>query len=190
MNAITVEIIEPSPALAIGLKTLIETSDCNYFVAGVFQDFLSFQIGRKTNSNVILINPLLVDFHTNIRHKVTFCDTNAILVAIPYGYINHKALEGYDGELNLFDDGPELCRVLTEIVEKHRHDAAANGSSLSNRGKEILVDVAHGMTNKEIAAKLKVSIHTVISHRRKIASQTGLKGAAAFAHYAASNGLL
>lgn len=80
MNAITVEIIEPSPALAIGLKTLIETSDRNYCVAGVFQDFLSFQIGRKTNSNVILINPFLLIFTLISGTKLHFATPTPFLL--------------------------------------------------------------------------------------------------------------
>lgn len=40
---------------------------------------------------------------------------------------------------------------------------------LSEREKEILVAVARGLTNKEIADQYYISIHTVISHRKNIA---------------------
>lgn len=190
MNVITIEIIDPSPPLSVGLKTLIETCSKNYRVIGVYQDLSSFNVKRKEDPHVILINPLLIDFHTDVRNVLTSCCTKAILVAIPYGHINSKALEGYDGELNVFEDGPELCRVLTKIVDKYRTDDTKNAQSLSNLDKAIIREVAQGIKNKEIAAKLKLSVHTVISYRRRIADKIGVKGIVGLVNYARLYGLI
>ena len=43
-----------------------------------------------------------------------------------------------------------------------------NQETLSQREKEIVICVVKGMTNKEIAENLFLSIHTVITHRRNI----------------------
>ena len=45
---------------------------------------------------------------------------------------------------------------------------SSDGDELSSREKEILVCVAKGMLNKEIADKLCLSIYTVITHRKNI----------------------
>ena len=61
---------------------------------------------------------------------------------------------------------------------------------LSNREKEILRQVALGKTNKEIADTLFISIHTVITHRKKITARLGIKSIAGLTVYAILNGLV
>ena len=41
---------------------------------------------------------------------------------------------------------------------------------LSDREKDVIVSVAQGMTNKEIANHLCISTNTVITHRRNTSS--------------------
>ena len=62
--------------------------------------------------------------------------------------------------------------------------------ALSAREKEILVGVAQGLLNKEIAAKYNISIHTVITHRKNISSNTGIKSIAGLTAYAILNNLV
>ena len=61
---------------------------------------------------------------------------------------------------------------------------------LSSREKEILVCVAKGMLNKEIADKLCLSIYTVITHRKNITRKLGIKTVAGLTLYALLNGLI
>ena len=70
-------------------------------------------------------------------------------------------------------------------------DAGADGrSDLSAREKEILVAVAQGMLNKEIADRFNLSIHTVITHRKNITRKTGIKTVAGLTVYALLAGLM
>ena len=61
---------------------------------------------------------------------------------------------------------------------------------LSAREKEILVCVARGMLNKEIADAENISIHTVITHRKNITRKTGIKTVAGLTVYALLNNLI
>lgn len=61
---------------------------------------------------------------------------------------------------------------------------------LSQREKEILVSVAKGKLNKEIADEFNISIYTVISHRKNITRKIGIKTVAGLTVYALLNGLL
>lgn len=61
---------------------------------------------------------------------------------------------------------------------------------LSDREKEILVSVAMGLLNKEIADKLNISINTVITHRKNITRKTGIKTVAGLTVYAILNNLI
>jgi DNA-binding CsgD family transcriptional regulator len=52
---------------------------------------------------------------------------------------------------------------------------------------EVLIQLVHGLSNKEIADKLNISIHTVVSHRKNIIQKTGIKSQAGLTIYAISN---
>ena len=58
------------------------------------------------------------------------------------------------------------------------------------REKEILVSVAQGLLNKEIADKHHISINTVITHRKNITRKTGIKTVPGLTVYAILNNLV
>ena len=62
--------------------------------------------------------------------------------------------------------------------------AAAGDDPLSQREKEIVVCVVKGMTNRQIAERLFLSVHTVITHRRNIAAKLQIRSAAGLTIYA------
>ena len=75
--------------------------------------------------------------------------------------------------------------------EPERGEASDNGSGeLSDREKEVLALVAHGLLNKEIADKLNISINTVITHRKNITRKTGIKTTPGLTVYCILNGLV
>ena len=84
-------------------------------------------------------------------------------------------------------ENPSLFRK-TLAMEKEKE--ADTREELSDREKEILVCVARGMLNKEIADQNNISIHTVISHRKNITRKIGIKTVAGLTVYAILNGLI
>ncbi|MDE6277548.1 MAG: LuxR C-terminal-related transcriptional regulator [Muribaculaceae bacterium] len=60
----------------------------------------------------------------------------------------------------------------------------ASGDALSPREKEIIVAVAKGWANKEIADRLCLSVNTVTTHRRNICAKLGIHSAAGLTIYA------
>lgn len=63
-------------------------------------------------------------------------------------------------------------------------------NSLSEREKEIVRFIAKGLTNKEIASQLFLSVHTVATHRRNISSKLQIHSPAGLTIFAIVNGLL
>ncbi|MBN1132234.1 MAG: response regulator transcription factor [Bacteroidales bacterium] len=61
---------------------------------------------------------------------------------------------------------------------------------LSEREKTIVRHVAAGLTNKEIAEKLFLSVHTVITHRKNISRKLGIKSASELTVYAIVNNII
>jgi DNA-binding NarL/FixJ family response regulator len=67
------------------------------------------------------------------------------------------------------------------------HDRVA---TLTPREREVLVEIARGATNKEVAAHFKISVRTVESHRETLMKKLQLRGAASIARFAIDAGLL
>lgn len=61
---------------------------------------------------------------------------------------------------------------------------------LSDCEKDIIKCVARGMSNKEIADKLFLSIHTVTTHRRNITAKLQIHSPAGLTIYAIMNNLV
>ncbi len=68
--------------------------------------------------------------------------------------------------------------------------ALARSESLTPRERDVLVDIASGHTNKEIAANLGVSVRTVESHRESLLKKLGVRGTAGLTRFAIEAGLL
>jgi DNA-binding CsgD family transcriptional regulator len=85
----------------------------------------------------------------------------------------------------------QLQKMISRCLHKTRKQTQANESEeLSVREKEVLKLVALGHSNKVIAEKLFISIHTVISHRKNITEKTGIKSISGLTVYAILNNLI
>lgn len=67
---------------------------------------------------------------------------------------------------------------------------ADNKKAISEREKEIIVCLVQGMSNKEIANKLFISVNTVITHRRNIVRKLQIHSLAGLTIYAIANNLV
>jgi regulator of cell morphogenesis and NO signaling len=77
--------------------------------------------------------------------------------------------------------------------EEDEEQASLSGSGdeqLSDREKEIVVCVAKGLSNKEIADQLCLSVNTVTTHRRNIARKLQIHSPAGITIYAIVNKLV
>lgn len=188
MTKINVAIIEPSPVIGYGLRTTLEMYAPEFNVAEIYRDIPSFQRLKHKNFDIVLLNPILVGFSRHFDVRELFPDrADVLLIAIPYRYINPDVLASFDGVVDIYDDGGEMAKQLKTIVRNTSNDDKAD---ISEREREIVVAIAQGLSNKNIADSLCISPHTVMSHRKKIALKLGLKGTAGFTAYAMINNLI
>lgn len=92
--------------------------------------------------------------------------------------------------INSLQDDIRKHILLEETALEGRPSESRKDSTLSSREKEVLVCVARGMLNKEIADLLNISVYTVITHRKNITSKTGIKTVAGLTVYALLNNML
>ena len=74
--------------------------------------------------------------------------------------------------------------------EEEENEGNEGREVLSQREKDIVIGVVKGLTNKEIADKLCISIHTVLTHRRNIARKLEIHSPAGLVIYAIVNGIV
>lgn len=80
--------------------------------------------------------------------------------------------------------------LLSSIIRKSKSEAkAAKTVALTSREREIISLVAEGLTNKEIAERLFISIRTVDSHKNNIMQKLNLKSTVEMVKYAIKNNL-
>ena len=92
--------------------------------------------------------------------------------------------------ISIFDDLETLSNKIIRLQNIVPDDEGDGQETLSQREKEIVICVVKGMTNKEIAEKLFLSIHTVITHRRNISKKLQIHSAAGLTIYAIVNKLV
>lgn len=81
--------------------------------------------------------------------------------------------------------------VNGSVAGKAKPEAVADKTGgLSEREKEIICQIAKGYSNKEIADRLCLSVHTVTTHRRNISNKLSIHSPAGLTIYAIINRLL
>lgn len=108
-----------------------------------------------------------------VEKTARFCDFAAALRAVA------------DGQTYL---GPAIMRSMQRIVSNP--EASEGNSELSPRERDVLRFLAEGLSSKEIASRLSLSVRTVDNHRASIGRRTGLRSIAQLTLHAVRLGLI
>lgn len=85
----------------------------------------------------------------------------------------------------------QLQQKLSDLIsENQKAKQSATDKGLSLREEEVLKEVARGLTNKEIADELNISMNTVMTHRKNITAKLNIKTVPGLTFYALMNGLV
>src|SRR5208337_3272555 len=63
-------------------------------------------------------------------------------------------------------------------------------AQLTSREREVLVQIAEGKSNKEIADRLGIGVRTIETHRERIMRRLNIHSVAGLTKYAIANGLV
>ncbi|MBL9208469.1 MAG: response regulator transcription factor [Opitutaceae bacterium] len=84
---------------------------------------------------------------------------------------------------------PEVAAALVKDYQQ-RDGTAAPPPRLSEREREVLRLVANGLRNKEVAARLDVSVKSVETYRRRLMNKLGYTSTAELVRHALREGLI
>lgn len=185
-------LIVPSQIVAKGLETILEDSG-EFRVTNISSSGIR---GREyhfggVDADVVLVDPSIFAFgERDHAHKIIAENYNAPVVAVLTCALDEDSQRQFDAVINLGDSAGSIVKKVKDATFGDSHEPQTDESVLSAREKEVLVCVAKGMQNKEIADLFNISTHTVISHRKNISRKTGIRSIAGLTVYALLNNLL
>lgn len=185
-------ILEPSVLIAEGLRHVIDNF-AGYDVCGIIRN-QEGDIGAKIddfNADLVIADPSVFDNRDRAgAHDMIKGIANAPVMALISTAADAAYAYTYDGTIYLSDTSDDIEQKISTVMKAAPAEQRGEGEELSSREKEILVCVAKGMLNKEIADHFNISIYTVITHRKNITRKTGIKTVAGLTVYALLNNLI
>ena len=182
-------LIEPSEIIASGMAAIISKNKEFKLVSTLSN--LSFFKSSHNKYDIVIINPAVIDYNErfDIRSLFTEQKSDTAVVALFYASYDENVLKQYDGCIGIYDSPARIFQKLHKAI-KESNENKSELYELSTRERDILVSVAKGRTNKEIADEFNISIYTVISHRRNISRKLGINSISGLTVYAIMNKLI
>lgn len=191
-------IIDDDPLVVNSLKTIVESSGINVSGTGC-NGLEAIELFKKLKPDVILMDIrmkdmngidatreiLKIDKKANVLLITTFEDDEYIREAISLGcrgYILKQNIDSIIPSINAIFSGnmvfdSKIVSSMKKIREKNIE------SELSHRESDILILLADGLNNKEIANKLYLSEGTVRNYISNILDKLGLRDRTQLAIY-------
>lgn len=192
MKTCKIAIADPSVIVLSGLAALLRDLP-EYEVVLQSDDMHTVMTRlRILRPDVLIINPSMIDYSKRRMVRSLFEDLPDLrVVALVSSFFDNQMLRQFQGVVEITDDLQRIKSTLNQVVAQlNAEDSDMDSSVLSDREKDVLICLAKGMKNNEIADILNISTYTVITHRKNIVRKTGIKSVSALTVYAILNNLL
>jgi len=191
----SVLIVEPSEIICEGLRSLLLQAGGFNVLAPMYESSNLEDRLPALSPDVLILNPTLLSSTPKQQlASISRLRPTMPVIALIYQYAELHLLDNFRHFIDIRHGRSEILSTIKdalkkETVETDTADLSEN-YELSDRETDVLVLVAKGMSSKEIADKLHISIHTVNSHRKNITHKTGIKSVAGLAVYAVIHNLM
>jgi DNA-binding CsgD family transcriptional regulator len=180
-SRVNISIIEPSHIIFEGISNVLMKFKKDFYLYR-FNDLEELkQSALKESFNVAIINPSVIQNRLNDFIKLKNCNSGILWIALVYSFFDDELLQKFDDTISV-NASPD--QIFNKIGQNNPALDKIQQEDLSDREIEVLVQMVKGLANKEIADKLNISIHTVISHRKNITDKTGIKSLSGLTIYA------
>ena len=189
---VSVLIVEPSEIIVEGLRSLLNDAGGFNILAPMHDAASLVERLPVVCPDVLIVNPsLLTAMPKQQMSAIAHARPNMPVIALVYQYIEPSVLDNFHYCLDIRTTRSALLTLIKSTLSStsDQSDQSEN-YELSERETDVLVLVAKGLSSKEIADSLHISIHTVNSHRKNITHKTGIKSVAGLAVYAMINNLM
>ena len=181
---IDIMIVEPSDIIIEGLTSIFNNYNDINIIATLSDTEILHEKIISANPNIIIINPTLLNplekqkLNLLIQNRI-----NTSLIALVYQYIESSSLHIFDNTIDIRAPKSSIVQTVRDCYNSQK-GKISESYELSERETSVLILVAKGLSSKEIAENLNISVHTVNTHRKNITHKTGIKSVAGLAVYA------
>ena len=203
---IRIIIVDDHPMVAEGIQSILESYDDVEVIATLSDGQQVIEQVEALNPDVILLDlnmPGIGGLSTTEILLEKSPDTRILILSMHDSpeYISTALSHGAVGYV-LKDVQPEEIKTAIDAVmrgEQYLCTGAAgslspgtgsNREALTGREQTILLELAQGKSNKEVALELDISVRTVETHRKNIKRKLGISSTAGLTRYALEHGVL
>jgi len=189
-DVINIIVAESYPVIALGLTSCLRHLDSiNVKVRETSYPSDLHDIIMEETPDLVIVDPHFggVFDPEELRRRTPGCSYR--IAAIAMGGLDRQMRKLYDEVIDITDSVAVLSGKISKILPGNEEQESER-EPVSKREKEIIALVAKGMTNKEIADSLFLSVNTVITHRRNIARKLEIHSATGLTIYAIVNHLV
>lgn len=205
-NTIRVLIVDDHPMVAEGIQSILESYDEIEVVGTLSNGQEAVDQASSLQPDVILMDlnmPALGGLSATELILERLPDTRVLILSMHDSpeYISTALSHGARGYILKDVQTEEIKQAIDAVMQGERYlCTGASGSlepkgdsareALTGREQTILLELAQGKSNKEVALALDISVRTVETHRKNIKRKLGISSTAGLTRYAMEHGML
>jgi two-component system nitrate/nitrite response regulator NarL len=176
-------LIDQQPVTARGITQLLEGSDCIVIYLPLIKDVAITELISNHVPDLLIIdivnNQIEIEYISLPIIGFTNIDTgDGLAILFKNGIDNHISKhapleEIITGVNTVLHQQRFLCSYSRSLMKDDAHTVKFNIPTLSGRERQIILLIAEGKSDKDIADSLYLSYHTVRTHRKNISRKVG-----------------
>lgn len=140
--------------------------------------------------HLVIVSPLLIE--KNMKRFLQTRNASSVKwVGVLYTFYDRKVVSLLDETIQITDSYFDILATIQKLIcSMSSATLLKEADLLTARETDILKLMTQGLSNKQIACKLSISVHTVITHRRKIINKIGSYSPYSLLAYATANKII
>lgn len=207
-KAIKILLIDDHPLVLEGIQSVLETYEHIQVVGAESSAKKGLETSLTTQPDVVLLDINMPDMNgidaielfkehlpnvkllmLSMHDSREYISTSTMYGASGYVLKDVSTTEIVTAIEKVAQGGTYFSTGVSQALMEDQNENSAN-SLLTTREQAVLLLVAQGNSNKDVAAKLEISIRTVETHRKNMKKKLGISTTAGLTRYAIGNGLL
>jgi two-component system nitrate/nitrite response regulator NarL len=204
-DKIKVLLVDNHPLVLDGLRKVLETFSHIEIVGTAGLALTGLEIARKTQPSVVLMDinmPKLngIDAIELFKRELPKCQVVMLSMHDTREYISSSVLRGAAGYVLKDVPTDEIVAAIEAVADGGTYFSSgvrealvepklADTGPLTSRERDVLLLIADGKSNREIAQSFNASVATVETHRKNLKKKLGVTTTAGLVRYALDRGL-
>ena len=194
MSKKKIVLIEPSDIIRNGIGAILKSKAYQYEIEYARDSNEINSILKHHQPDLLIVNPSIFmntqgDDLKTLRQEAINSDFK--ILALVYFFLDQSVAACFDDVIYINDSAEDLhTKIDNHVFSEDKLNNNEANQPLSQREMDVVKWVALGYSNREIADKLHISIHTVISHRKNITTKLSIKSTSGLTIYAILNKLI